>query len=191
MLVLLIHSHSETTIGTFAVYDPGGPHAARAHAGTGLDVPAPRAPPNGVEAVFRVLTSTKGSRLVVVEAGMHEPRSAVTPTGHSASGTLPPAVVLATADAQASVTVVVEFALAMLVTAGADAAVAEQVDASRLEHAYASVIAAASEEFCPVRRWVMMEPMSALIASIPTTTPRVQMMVTIVATAPRSRRELC
>ncbi|KRB43863.1 hypothetical protein [Terrabacter sp. Root181] len=94
----------------------------------------------------------------------------------------------ATVEAQAESTVApVEFAPAKLASAVVALAV-EQMVASFLAHATARDITAASEEFCTERRWDATEPRSAVMASIPITTPQLTRTVTMMAAAPRSGR---
>ncbi|GAA2490469.1 hypothetical protein GCM10009858_30640 [Terrabacter carboxydivorans] len=64
----------------------------------------------------------------------------------------------------------------------------EQIVASPVAHAFANAIDVASAAFCTERRWDMTEPTSALMASIPVTTPHETSTVTMSAAAPRSRR---
>ncbi|MGO4663050.1 hypothetical protein AB4Z14_14385 [Terrabacter sp. 2TAF16] len=57
-----------------------------------------------------------------------------------------------------------------------------------LAHALASAMAAESDAFWTERRELMTDPTSALIASMPMTMPHDTSTVTMMATAPRSRR---
>jgi len=84
----------------------------------------------------------------------------------------------------------VELAVAIPVISGAVVAVELHVVVSFFEQAMASLIVAASELFCAKRRFDVTDPRSTLMASMPSTTPNVTSTVTMVATAPCSRRAL-